>query len=305
MHILNSRIVSANNMSSEEIEVVILGTAQDGGIPQAGCSCNNCMSAHNNSKMKRNPVCCGIKGVDGSFHLIEAGRKLSEQLKLWSDKMNMDEIKKPETVSITHLHLGHIDGLGQFGKEVMNFSDLPLFVSRKNMTILEKRRSISPFRCKIIKCGEKFSPSVGCGFKLEFIKVPHRDEEGDTHAIMVHGPNKSLLFLPDHDYWKETLEEHNKKTIREWFSDMEINYALIDGTFWNSQELIDREMFKIPHPTISETIKLLGRKGINDPEILFFHLNHSNPVANTDSKERKLVENLGWQIANDGQVFTL
>ena len=93
--------------------------------------------------------------------------------------------------------------------------------------------------------------------------------------------------------------------IREWFSDMEINYALIDGTFWNSQELIDREMFKIPHPTISETIKLLGRKGINDPEILFFHLNHSNPVANTDSKERKLVENLGWQIANDGQVFTL
>ena len=113
------------------------------------------------------------------------------------------------------------------------------------------------------------------------------------------------MFLPDHDYWKETLKEHNKKTIREWFSDMEINYALIDGTFWNSQELTERKMRKIPHPTISETIKLLGRKGDNDPEILFFHLNHSNPVANTDSKERKIVESLGWQIANDGQVFTL
>ena len=51
MHILNSRIVSANNMSNQEIEVVILGTAQDGGIPQAGCSCDNCISAHNDSKL--------------------------------------------------------------------------------------------------------------------------------------------------------------------------------------------------------------------------------------------------------------
>ena len=173
------------------------------------------------------------------------------------------------------------------------------------MEILEKRKSVSAFKCKIIKSGERFSPSVGCGFKLEFIRVPHRDEEGDTHAILIHGPNKSLLFLPDHDYWEETLGQHNKKTIREWFSDMGINYALVDGTFWNSQELSDREMEKIPHPTISETIKMLGKKGMNDPEILFFHLNHSNPVTNTYSKEKQIVEKLGWQIAKDGQVFTL
>ena len=86
---------------------------------------------------------------------------------------------------------------------------------------------------------------------------------------------------------------------------MGINYALVDGTFWNSQELSNREMEKIPHPTISETIKMLGKKDMNDPEILFFHLNHSNPVTNTDSKEKQIVEKLGWQIAKDGQVFTL
>ena len=44
---------------------------------------------------------------------------------------------------------------------------------------------------------------------------------------------------------------------------------------------------------------------MNDPEILFFHLNHSNPVTNTDSKEKQIVESLGWRIAKDGQVFTL
>ena len=305
IHILNSVIVFAINMPREGVEVVILGTAQDGGIPQAGCSCKNCTAAHENYKLKRNPVCCGIKGVDGSFHLIEAGRNLSEQLKLWSEKMNLENIEKPETVSITHVHLGHVDGLGQFGKEVMNSKDLPLFASKKTIEVLENRNVVSAFRCNVVKSGGAFSPSDTCGFELEFIKVPHRDEEADTHAILIHGPNKSLLFLPDHDSWEETLSEYKKETIRQWFTDMQINYALIDGTFWDSQELIGRDMLKVPHPPISKTIEMLGKKNINDPEILFFHLNHTNPVTNIYSKERQIVEVLEWQIAKDGQVFTL
>jgi pyrroloquinoline quinone biosynthesis protein B len=290
---------------AQDVEVVILGTAQDGGIPQAGCSCMNCIGAHNDGKLKRNPVCCGIKGADGSFHLIEAGRKLADQIMLWSKKMNLENIKKPETVSITHLHLGHIDGLGQFGKEVMNCKDFPLFASMENIKILKKKKNLSPFDCKQIKSNEEFSPTITCGFQLKFIQVPHRDEEGDTHAILIIGPNKSLLFLPDHDYWDETLMKYNKKTIREWLYSMKVDYALIDGTFWSPQELIDREMEKIPHPTISETIKMLGKKHVNDPEILFFHLNHSNPVININSKEKQTLNDSGWSLAEDGQVFTL
>ena len=33
--------------------VTILGTAQDAGIPQAGCSCDRCLSAHNNQNLKK------------------------------------------------------------------------------------------------------------------------------------------------------------------------------------------------------------------------------------------------------------
>ena len=86
---------------------------------------------------------------------------------------------------------------------------------------------------------------------------------------------------------------------------MEIDYGLIDGTFWSSQELSHRDILKIPHPPIFQTIEMLGKKDVNDPEIIFFHLNHTNPVTNIYSKESLILSELGWQVAKDGQVFTL
>lgn len=292
-------------MTGHKIEVVILGTAQDGGIPHAGCSCSNCTAAHNNSKLRRNPVSCGIRGIDNSFHLIEVGRNIAKQLKIWSETMELEDIIIPKTVSITHIHLGHVDGLGQFGKEVMDLTDIPLYGSSSSINTLKRRGLISPFNCIKVKSKKSFEPSSDCGFQLEFIKVPHRDEESDTHAIIIHGVEKSLLFLPDHDDWSETLGYHGCETIREWFNQLEIDYAVIDGTFWDDNELQGRKMTEVPHPTISETIRRLGKRRDDDVKISFFHLNHTNPVINKYSKENTILTELGWKVSKDGEVFTL
>ena len=105
--------------------------------------------------------------------------------------------------------------------------------------------------------------------------VPHRDEFSDTHAIKIIGPSSSLLFLPDHDDWP-TLDMAGQTSIRDWLNSLEVNFALIDGTFWSGDELDGRDMSQIPHPTISETIARLGRREDGDPEVIFFHLNHTN-----------------------------
>ena len=60
-------------MKSGFIEVTILGIAQDGGVPQTGCSCENCISAHINHKLRKSAVSCGVRGIDDSLHLIEVG----------------------------------------------------------------------------------------------------------------------------------------------------------------------------------------------------------------------------------------
>ena len=144
-----------------------------------------------------------------------------------------------------------------------------------------------------------------CGFQFEFIPVPHRDEFSDTHAIKIIGPSSSLLFLPDHDDWVETLDMVGQSSIREWLKSLEIDFALIDGTFWSEDELGGRDMSQIPHPPISDTIGRLGRKEDGDPEVIFFHLNHTNPVIDPSSDEWRELSSLGWSVGEQGTTFVL
>ena len=105
------------------VQVVLLGTAQDGGRPQVGCFKECCMNLK--STDQRFPVALGIVGDDGSTHLIEASRHLGEQLHIWgnvckpcdSENPFWEDTSKITSLSITHAHFGHIDGLGLFGRE--------------------------------------------------------------------------------------------------------------------------------------------------------------------------------------------
>tara|TARA_B100000902_G_scaffold155182_1_gene151606 strand:+ start:8248 stop:9135 length:888 start_codon:yes stop_codon:yes gene_type:complete len=291
------------------VSVTILGTAQDGGIPQAGCSCERCKKAHKDLELRKYPVSLGILGADGSKHIVEVTKNLCEQLMIWAPDEN--ELFIPETVSITHLHLGHVEGIGQFGKPVMALKEVDIFLSRDNKNIFDGRSDIElMIKENNIKTHSKdfyqsFEPKEGCGFSLQFIPIPHRSELGDTAAIIIKGNKKNILFMPDQDSWKETLEHYSKENIRDFLKMFDINEALIDGTFWSMEELPGRNISEIPHPTIQESLQLLGRKMEDDPRISFLHLNHSNPVNDIGSKQRKLVEENGWKISEIGDVLKL
>jgi len=292
-------------VAPDEVRVVLIGTAQDGGVPQAGCGCSRCVSALRDPSKALHPACCLVEGSDGSLHLIEASRALPQQLGIAAISLGMGNTIVPDTVTITHAHLGHIDGLGQFGKEVMGSSGTRLIASKSVIDFIRKRGMISPFKVNDVESSVPFSPSEKCGFQFEFIPIPHRDEFSDTHAIKVIGPVSSLLFLPDHDDWVETLDMVGQSSIREWLKSLEIDFALIDGTFWSEDELGGRDMSQIPHPPISDTIGRLGRKEDGDPEVIFFHLNHTNPVIDPGSDECRELTSLGWSVGEQGTAFVL
>ena len=311
MNIRVKHVRPYDSVMTPRVIVTILGTAQDAGIPQAGCSCDRCLNAHNNQNLKKYPVSIGIQGIDGSKHLIEVTRNLPEQLRLWSDEMITQKIFIPDTVTITHLHLGHIEGIGQFGKPVMGIKNIPIYLSEMNKNSIEERNDIQLMikekNLKFIsrKYHQTFEPKKGCGFTLKLISIPHRSELGDTSAILIKGLQRTLLFMPDQDSWIETLDNYSVNNIREFFKLLEIDLAWIDGTFWSLNELPGRNLSEIPHPTIEDSIRLLGIKKENDPDVSFIHLNHSNPVNDKNSKERKLVESYGWGICKRNKTESL
>ena len=108
--------------------VTLLGNAQDAGRPQFACTKPCCEDARLNSELSRMPVSLGLHG--DSFGLIEATRCIDKQLTMVNNPKISD-------LWITHAHLGHIEGLGQFGKESSNQKNIQLHCSDSVYTYLQ------------------------------------------------------------------------------------------------------------------------------------------------------------------------
>ena len=135
--------------------------------------------------------------------------------------------------------------------------------------------------------------------------LSHTYKIDELRKLRSKANKRNILFMPDQDSWEETLEYYSKENIRGFLKMFDINEALIDGTFWSMEELPGRNISEIPHPTIQDSLKLLGKRMENDPRISFLHLNHSNPVNDIGSKQRKLVEENGWRVSEIGDVLKL
>ena len=276
--------------------VTLLGIAQDGGRPQPGCTRSCCQGL--TEEDYRSPVALGIQTSAGTTLLIEATRDLGRQLRMIGNP-SIDHL------FITHAHLGHVDGLGLFGRETMSARNIKFHCSPSMQALIEATPAWNQLLQQNV-----LEPSVFPRVKIddvlvEFIPVPHRAELSDMHATIIRGQEKSLLFLPDHDSWEQTLEAHDCESIRAFLQKFAIDIALLDGTFWSSDELQGRDMSVVPHPTIEESLQRLGERKVSDPEIQFIHLNHTNPVYRNNSDEHQLMVDLGWKIPVEGEQYNV
>ena len=276
--------------------VTLLGIAQDGGRPQPGCTRPCCQGL--TEQDYRSPVSLGVKTNEGTILLIEATRDLGRQLRMM-DNPSIDHL------FITHAHLGHVDGLGLFGRETMSARNIQLHCSPSMYSLIERTPAWNQLLLQNVLEFGTFPRIEIDDVIVEFIQVPHRAELSDMHAIILRGENKSLLFLPDHDSWNETLEAHSCKTIRDFLNKYEIDIALLDGTFWSGGELQGRDMSVVPHPTIEDSLQRLGNRKPTDPDIFFIHLNHTNPVYDKTSIEHQEIVQLGWGLGKEGQKIKL
>jgi len=288
---------SEESLKNGMVLITLLGMAQDGGMPQAGCKLDCCAKIQSKPELWRSPVSLGIREED-ELHLIEASRMIGKQLMMVENKI-------PKSIWITHAHLGHIDGLGQFGTESMNTSEVVLYCSEKVSKNIENTPSLKLLlENENVMFGE-WGVVNNKNFKITPIEIPHRDELGDNHALMIEGMQNKLLFMPDHDTWDETLECVGFESIKDWLKNLEIDIALIDGTFWNDKEIKHRPQVDVKHPSIEETLERIGMSEKGDPRIVFVHLNHTNPAFNKETKEYKKVIEMGWEIGTEGMEFYL
>ena len=282
----------------QNIRAMILGIAQDGGVPHPGCYCDTCQFYWDN-QIVLSPSSLAIID-EKQLHLFDVTRNLDRQLRKVGNKNVTD-------IWLTHGHIGHIDGIGLFGKEVMNLKNVRLHASELMIKLIEntpKWNKLIEDKILIpIQFNSNESMQISENLKITPIRVPHRDELTDTHAFMINGPEKSLLYLPDHDTWEETLDMVQQDSVIEWFDFLGIEIVLMDGTFWSKNELSRQD--DVPHPPVVESLERLGNVKGKELEVFFIHFNHTNPLLIPKSNEIKKLLDSGCKIPIEGQQFLL
>ncbi len=282
--------------------ITILGTAQDGGFPHIGCQKECCDNYYDGILPKQKVVSLGLIDKESNLKfLFEATPDISTQL-ADLEKNHLKTSSIIDGVFITHAHMGHYAGLLYFGIEALGKKDIPVYVMPKMKEFLLNN---GPWNQLIdlqnIVCSDLQKDStivVSNSLKVTPFIVPHRDEFSETVGYKIEGKNKSSLFIPDINKWnlwdKNIVEEVTK-----------VDYAFIDATFYKDGE-INRPMSEIPHPFIEETVELFKDETIQTKnKVIFIHFNHTNPALQTNSKERKDLELLGFRFATEGDIFDL
>lgn len=290
--------------------IVVLGTAQDGGMPQTGCEHALCAAARKDPKLARRVASLAIDfpASDRTF-LVDATPDLPAQIERVHGFRKHPEGKVDRApfdgVLLTHAHIGHYLGLAHFGFESLNTKDLPVYCSPR---MAEYLRTNGPWSQLVrlknivlreIKPGEPFS--LGEGVTVTAFPVPHRDEYSDTLAFLIRGPKKTLLYVPDTDTWRTWT-----RPLPRLLEEEKVDYALLDATFYSPDELPDRDVTKIKHPLVTDSMELLGPLvKAGKVQVYFTHLNHSNPALDRDGAARKAIEARGFQVLDEGEELGL
>ena len=284
-----------NDPKSHKPYALVLGIAQDGGYPHAGCERRCCANLWKNDSLKKMVSCISVIDPEsGLAWMIDATPDFAKQYHIITKEHNA----RLAGIFLTHAHIGHYTGLMHLGREVMGSKNIVVYAMPKMKLFLENnepwKQLVSLKNIHIIPIEDKKEIILSRHLIIEPFKVPHRDEFSETVGYNIIGPNESLLYIPDIDKWDKW--EHD---ILFWIEST--GYALLDGTFYYDGEIPNRNMSEIPHPFIMESMNyfetLLER---NQNKIFFIHLNHTNPAIRKNSAASRNIIKNGFNVARKG-----
>lgn len=273
---------AGSQVAGDRWELVVLGIAQDGGIPQLGCQRPICQDVRAGKRPAEKVSSLGlINRRNGRAYVFDATPDFPAQVQALTGGSN------PDGIFLTHAHIGHYTGLMFLGRESVNATPpVPVYATERMSAFLKNNgpwsQLVSVPNIVLRTMAYDTPVALDGGVTVSAFRVPHREEYSDTVGFRIAGPNKSALFIPDIDRWEK------------WDRDIRalantVDYAFLDGTFASPTE-INRPIEDIPHPMMSRTRQLLNGARA---KLWFIHLNNSN--AEIDRED----------VVKEGMLFPL
>lgn len=277
----------------------LLGTAAGGGFPQWNCGCRTCARARAGELPARTQSSAAFSPDGESWYLIDASPDVARHL---AQLGAPQERRSPLSgVLLTDAEFDHTLGLLQLREG----SRWTLHATPGVHAILDDQ---FPVRTLLSRYAEVTPLSAEPGEAQRFGAVEvtwialddhtpryhhgRRPEVGATCALRLRGPRRTLVYAPS----LSTLAD----PVLELLAPADI--VLVDGTFFHPDELSrlglgGGDAASMGHLPMTQSTALLATL---PGQVLYTHLNNTNPALDPDSPERAWLRSQGLDVADDG-----
>lgn len=291
-----------------DVEFMILGIGQDGGAPQINQHDDPAWTATEMRLFAASGAL--IDHRSNQRYLFEATPDIREQLYALNAAVGIADNNEPLGLSgvfLTHAHIGHYAGLMFAGHESAGSKNLKVFAMPRMRDYLSTNgpwdQLVRYSNIVLEPLRDTAAVSLGESLSVTPHLVPHRDEYSETVGFVIRGPSKNVLFLPDIDDWDRWEKEYGTR-IENVIA--QVDYAYLDATFFDNNELPGRDMSKFPHPRLHDSMRRFSNLAATERnKVRFFHINHSNQARMADSSERRIMNEMGFRLAAQSERVCL
>lgn len=252
------------------MEIKVLGSGTEGGIPRINCTCENCRAARKNPSKQRLRASIAIK--DGKkWVLIDCGPDFRQQLT--REGLTTKDVK---AIFITHGHFDHVTGLPELWER-----DLKTVVYGPKQTLamwFGKRKNFEYLKPSVTLKNVKPGHKVKVGsLTIEPFMVPHFK---DSVGYCVTQKGKKICYTSD-------CGGITSEMVRAFRGS---NLVIFDGTFL---------LFTFHgHMGIAESAPLFHALGLN---VNYIHINHTEDLKMIDA----FLKQLGFKTLKDRQTLRI
>lgn len=295
------------------MQIVVLGAAAGGGLPQWNCGCGNCKAARMGqiAPMTQSSVAVSADGAD--WVVLNASPDIGGQL-MRTPALHPRTLRDTpiKSVVLTNGDIDHIaglltlrektgfcayataEGLGILsGNSVFNVLD-PDFVTRETITL------DVPFTPVAGLTVTPFAVPGKVALFLEGSEVNLQEVGETTIGLMLEHGETCAAYVPGCAALPDWVVTHLK----------DVDLLMFDGTVWNNDDMQrtgtgQKTGARMGHIPMNGDQGSLARLADLTARKVFVHINNTNPVLNPVAAERQAVLDAGWEIAHDGMEITL
>ncbi len=295
------------------LNIIVLGAAAGGGVPQWNCGCANCRAARDGqSGMRSTQASIAVSGDGRHWFLINASPDLRQQITETPALHPRAGALRHSPIAGVILTNGEVDAVAG----LLSLREGSPFAIHAHERVLEILRQNSIFNVLsptlvprlALALDTRFEPTLPdgtpAGFEITpfaapgkpalYLEADHAEQPGDTLGLDIseRGGARRLVFLPACAAVTPAIRARLAGAAMVFF----------DGTLWRDDEMIALGLSaktggRMGHISMAAAIPALDELGIGRK--FFLHINNSNPAWRAGSPERIAAETHGWRIPAD------